>query len=229
MISAGNTIYLDVGKTGSSYVSRRLFEMFGGDVYNTATRHKQLPEYPDLNNTLVYTTVRNPYSWYGSMYEYNKHHPKNVNSTNPITYEDSIVKQLPYTWYYIRYLDWNFYQNLIAQPLSYSDADIENWFNRTWFSGNENLVMIGAYDLKADFVDLLESRKEMFPSISNFQQHLDILRTRKTCIMYDNVNNFDREPLSQNMIDIITEKDRILIDHFGFTLDNVNEKYLLDV
>lgn len=221
MIKTKNAVFLDIPKTASSFICNSLVKMFDMSMYDDVhpTRHDRLLKFPDLSSTLVYTAVRNPYAYYPSAWEF--FHENDGKFETLEQFVSGNFKHIgTFTSKYINFLDPEFLKT------ERSFAEIEDWFHRTWFAEIENLQKIGSKDIKEEFIDLLETRKKMFPYMPDYEQRLYELKMRRTSVINDNVYRFEQKPPSQEVCDIIAEKDRIIIDHFGFTPENIKKNYL---
>lgn len=68
MIIAGNLLYLELQKTGCTFVGKLLTEQFGGR--RIGGKHNRIPEGTPLGDFLVVGSVRNPFDWYASLFSY---------------------------------------------------------------------------------------------------------------------------------------------------------------
>ena len=67
MIVTDHLVYLQMQKTGSSFVERMLVEFAGGVQYG---KHQRLPGGFDVGERLIVGSVRNPWAWYLSLWSY---------------------------------------------------------------------------------------------------------------------------------------------------------------
>jgi len=254
MISINNSVYIDIPKTASSYVCTAIAEMFDYSMIEDIhpTRHHIMRSFPNTTKTLVFASIRNPFSYYRSMWEhvYSEHDGiwgsfdnfilwKNELNPNDILRDgsshgtDTMCKVECFnnfkhsglghlTYKLIQHLDYGF----LKQPRTADE--VEDWFERTWFSGDKNLIIIGIHDIKAELLDLLDKRRDMFPKIDDYDIRLEALKYRKTNVMKDNIMNFDQTLPTPEQCEMIAEKERVLIKRFRFTT-NVPMAYLEDM
>jgi hypothetical protein len=67
MIVTDHLIYLQMQKTGSTYVERLLVQHAGGIQHG---KHQRIPANFEIGNRLIVGSVRNPWEWYLSLWSY---------------------------------------------------------------------------------------------------------------------------------------------------------------
>jgi hypothetical protein len=234
MLVSGNSYYIDVGKTGTSFVEDILQSTVG--CHNGRGRHTGLEKVPDFNTTLVFASVRNPFAYWPSHMAYSRADSNLERYLTNINVKHGDLKNGPHgnerfhswrnfpktlgmlTFHYLIMLDKHFLTE------SRTEAEVYDWFDRHYFNDHPNCLMIGGTNLKQELFDLLLTRREMFPSTPDLEEKIKKIDSEYILSRKSAHKVFDRDYKSfhnERTIEIIKTTEKILVDKFGFTVDNI--------
>ena len=249
MYRYNNGVFLDVGKTSTSFIIRVLDNLVE-EPTKEKLRHRGVkamsPHY------FYFTNIRNPYKYYVSHLSYSKSHQGQIlkylmakqnggkgrwQKTTLKEYIDMIMvqrKTLPnnnhynalgdamsnmpdtmgmLTCHYILYLDADFLMK------KRTEAEVEDWFERYYFSASNNYIALNGDNLNQELYQMCELKQDELGLKSNWKELWDNVtqpdKKEDKCLIDDYMSHY-KDCLSS--IDIIRQQERVLIDHYAFTI-----------
>jgi hypothetical protein len=230
MIVSKNAYYVDVPKTGSSYVNN-CFELMcnqydwinrsGQKTSNPTSRHGTIQytnkEYDDK---LVFVTIRNPWYYYVSKYIFeNKKNDASISGFK--SYIAGSAGQ--FTKILIESVDKKF---MDGNP---SQDQIKDWFER------DEIKFIGKKNLGDEMANLIEQHSDKFDLVENWKDNIPKLRenNRHMALIPREGNKWSGQPkyiklghnlkgnkythyYTDELANLIREKDRAIIETFGY-------------
>lgn len=242
MIYNDKSGYIDLGKTGSSYIEDVLKNVSTGIGRNF--RHVGLKQREE--GFFYYTTIRNPWKYYVSHLEYSKKTSgqilkhvtgQNYRETSIDQYVDIICvkrhslpeinhknklgrawKNMPddmgmLTCQYIVWTD----EEFLCKPRS--EQEIVDWFNAYYFKPNEKFFGINTDNMYEDLTYMFTKWGHHFSLKDNWIEELDNFSKPKPIKHKVNIHDHKKHYEGhEKTIDIIRHQERLLIDHYGFTI-----------
>ena len=251
MIKTGNAIFLDLGKCGTSWLEAVLVEVIDKQKAGPAgIRHKGLDFLGQFPGAFLYTVVRNPFTYYVShlTYSMKTNGPLWLTVCRGAGYRITTVEQyveemnvnrrpLPVhnhanpeqaawvntpsdvgmlTMQYVLMADRQF---ILSGPKT--KKQISDWYKDHWF-GSANMKAINNSELQEQFVSLLYDNQDKFPLKENWES---TLKGVLAAGVDDNVAKNQRLSYksfhTEKSKAIIEKSDDILIEHFGYTFEEI--------
>ena len=231
MLSCGKAIFIDPGKTGTSFLENLLRPAV---TKLAGTRHAPIQLDSTFGDKLIFTTLRNPYTYIVSHFTYGRKTRGPIYNSlgRPETFEQYVVAMnqnhgtFPpsendlwqntdktvggLTFRYLRMIDANF----LSQPRKKSE--IRQWYKDHWFNTESNLRMIGSKDLREEIIQLIEDNPGYFTVRPNWKE---ILLTHQVNDGASKNQKLDySEWHTEKTKQIISETEDILIEQYGFTI-----------
>lgn len=249
MIKTKNAVFLDLGKCGTSWLEAVLDRVIEHKEPK-GMRHRGLTTLDQFGDVLLYTVVRNPFTYYVSHLTYSQKtngplwRSVSADAGYPIKTVEQYVEEMNInrrklprwnhdnpeqaafvntgegvgmlTMQYVLMADRHFFM------AKRSKQEIKDWYERHWFDKSNKMVMINNTNLKDEFVKLLYDYEDQFPLRENWKQILDDVLKQGVDDNTAKNQRLDYKPFhTEKSIQIIKETDDILIDHFGFTFEEI--------
>lgn len=234
MIVSKNAYFVDVPKTGSSFVNN-CFELVCNDYYwisRNGNRHKSKPtnrhgkmQYSSkYSDCLVFTAIRNPWYFYVSKYIF-----ENKSRQSEDGFNNFMNRMLSddvgfFTKDIITHVDSNFFNS------KKSHNDIKDWLLNT------PVKFIGIKNLGQEMADLIETHHDKFDLKSDWKENLEKIRlnNRHMSLIPREGNKWSEQPkyrklghdlkeekkytgyYSDHISKEVYKKDQAIIDVFGY-------------
>lgn len=215
MVLSKYFIFIHFPKPGGSFV-RKIFDLSAPKSWEITSpaKHLHIVGCPDTHKLLpVFGFVRNPYDWYVSWYIFSKHVYPNaffneVSDGGKMDFKSTMISAMELDYNKIFEIDFN---ELYGGPVGAYTAYIHSMFGK-----DLDKVRFGKFEsLREDFLNILSGFIEpplLMRLLTRFYPRVNVGKRSHYRDYYDT-----------ELREIITEKDKIILDRFDYKFDSMEE------